>query len=47
MENNMNKELEALLRAIAKGNNIPWEDAKFFFNMGFYEGKIRTLGVSK
>ena len=43
MENKMSKELESLLKSIAENNNVSWENALFFFNMGFHEGKIKTL----
>lgn len=43
MENKVTPEVIGLLKVIAKNNNVSWENARFFFNMGFYEGRIAAL----
>ena len=43
MGTNMTQEMETCLRKVAEINNISWENAKFFFDMGLYEGKISAI----
>ena len=48
MVTDMSVEIELLIKKVATNKNISLEDAKFFFDMGFYEGRISgILGAIK